>query len=436
MGRVLSRRLLAVVASSTLLGIVAGCSTLPRGPSVPPSHTERAQPLGIPNARFHADGDPAPMVAEAMAANERERGVLRAAGRPGEPPPASFLAMSGGADSGAFGAGVLNGWTTTGTRPQFKMVTGISTGALIAPFAFLGPAYDPVLHELYTTMGRDRIFSRRRLTAILFSDAAADASPLAETISKYADQRLLDAIADEYRRGRLLMIGTTDLDAQRPVIWNIGAIAASRHPGALKLFRDILLASASIPGAFQPVLVDVEVDGARFQEMHVDGGAIAQLFLYPGSIDIALLRAGRQQTAYIIRNGRLDPEHAEIERRTLSIAGRAIGTMLHASGYNDVVRAYFLTKRDGVDYNLAFIGADFKVPRPGPFDEAFMQALFDYGYNQARSGHLWHKVPPGLHTRRSEHDMADAPGFYRTTEKRKALEAVLPETSAIDRATR
>jgi hypothetical protein len=232
------------------------------------------------------------------------------------------------------------------------------------------------------------------------------------------------------------MIGTTDLDAQRPVIWNIGAIAASRHPRALKLFRDILLASAAIPGAFQPVLVDVEVDGAQFQEMHVDGGAIAQLFLYPGSIDIGLLRAGRQQTAYIIRNGRLDPEHAETERRTISIAGRAVSTMLHASGYNDVLRTYFLTKRDGLDYNLAYIGADFKVQRPGPFDEAFMQALFDYGYNQALSGQLWHKAPPGLHTTRAGREVASASTTYRATERWKVFEAVLPAVSAIDKVTR
>jgi hypothetical protein len=410
MGRVLSLHLLASVVASTIgLVLVAGCSALPRGPAVPSSDTVRAQPLGIANARFYADGDPAPMVEEAMAALERERTALRAMGRPADPlPPAYFLAVSGGGDNGAFGAGVLNGWTTTGTRPQFKMVTGVSTGALIAPFAFLGPAYDPVLHEVYTTKGRDRIFFRRRLTAVLFSDALADASPLAETIAKYADQRLLDAIAEEYRKGRLLMISTTDLDAQRPVIWNIGAIAASRHPKALKLFRDILLASTSIPGAFQPVLIDVEVDGARFQEMHVDGGAIAQLFLYPGSIDVRLLPAGRRQTAYIIRNGRLDPDHAEIERRTINIASRAISTMLHASGHNDVVRAYFLTKRDGLDYNLAYMGADFKVPRSGPFDEAYMQALFDYGYKQALGGRLWHEVPPGLHTTRSERDVAGA----------------------------
>jgi len=185
------------------------------------------------------------------------------------------------------------------------------------------------------------------------------------------------------------------------VIWNIGAIAASRHPKSLELLRKILLASASIPGAFQPVLLDVEIGGAQFQEMHVDGGAIAQLFLYPASLDPSLLPVERPQTAFVIRNARLDPEHAEIERRTLTIAGRAISTMLAASGSNDVMRVYFLTKRDGVDYNLAYIGSDFKVPRNHLFDQAYMRALYDYGYQQAIAGRAWHKTPPGLHTRRA-----------------------------------
>ena len=398
----ISRRLVPLFALVIGLAVVTGCAAPPRGPAVPAADTVRAQPLGIPNARFFADGDPAPMLAELAQAVDREQAVLRAAGQPTTPlPPASFLALSGGADNGAFGAGLINGWTTTGTRPPFRIVTGVSTGALIAPFAFLGPDYDPALRDIYTSMSPDRVFLRRWLTAALFGEALADTAPLAETISQYADQKMLDAIADEYRKGRLLLIGTTDLDAQRPAIWNIGAIAASRHPQSLKLFRNILLASASIPGAFQPVLLDVEIDGARFQEMHVDGGAIAQLFLYPGPIDPSLLPARRAQTAYIIRNARLDPEHAEIERRTLSIAGRAISTMLQASGYNDVVRAYFLTKRDGIDYNLAYIGADFKVPRAALFDQAYMRALFDYGYAQAVNGRPWHKAPPGLHTARS-----------------------------------
>jgi hypothetical protein len=140
--------------------------------------------------------------------------------------------------------------------------------------------------------------------------------------------------------------------------------------------------------------------------MHVDGGAIAQLFLYPGSLDVGLLPAERRRKAYIIRNARLDTDHAEIERRTISIAGRAISTLLHSSGYNDVVRTYFVTKRDGIDYNLAFIGSDFKAQSPSPFDTAYMQALFDYGYNQATAGRIWHKVPPGLHSLRSVRDLS------------------------------
>jgi predicted acylesterase/phospholipase RssA len=400
---------LLFVVLAIALTTMTGCAIPARGPAVPPSDTTRALPLGIANARFFADDDPAPMIAEAAFALERERASLRKAGRStAQMPAAFFLAVSGGADSGAFGAGLINGWTTTGTRPSFNIVTGVSTGALIAPFAFLGPDHDSALREIYTTMSADRVFIRRRLTAALFSDAMADASPLAETIARYADQAMFDDIAREYQKGRLLLIGTTDLDAQRPVIWNVGAIAASRHPKSLELFRKILLASSSIPGGFQPVMIDVEIDGARFQEMHVDGGAIAQLFLYPASIDPGVLPVDRRQTAFVIRNARLDPEHAEIERRTLTIAGRAISTMLAASGSNDVLRVYFLTKRDGVDYNLAYIGSDFKVPRERAFDQAFMRALFDYGYQQAVAGQAWHKVPPGLHTRRAARQEAAA----------------------------
>lgn len=394
------RRLLASIVALLCGTALAGCALPPRGPAVPPNDAARALPLGIPNARFFADADPAPMIAEAALAIERIRATLRAEGRPTFPlPPSAFLAISGGGDNGAFGAGLINGWTATGTRPQFRMVTGVSTGALIAPFAFLGPDYDAQLREIYTTLGPERIFVRRHLTAALFSDAMADASPLAETIAHYADEKMFSAIAEEYRKGRLLMIGTTDLDAQRSVIWNIGALADSGHPKALDLFRKVLLASASIPGAFQPVMIDIEIDGVRHQEMHVDGGTVAQLFLYPGSLDPSLLPGRSRQTAYIIRNARLHPEHAEVERRTISIAGRAIGTMLQSSGYSDVVQAYFLTKRDDVDYNLEYIGADFKVARSGLFDQAYMRALFDYGY--ATASRPWHKAPPGLHSNRA-----------------------------------
>jgi hypothetical protein len=377
------------------IGIAVGaCSVPDRGPAVPRANTERALPLGIANARFYADGDPQPMIDDATLALQREIANLP----PGAKlPPANYLAVSGGGDNGAFGAGLLNGWTETGTRPQFKGVTGVSTGALIAPLAFLGPGYDPVLREVYTTINAELVFRFRGLTAALFNDAMADTSPLAGLIAKYFDQKMLDAIAAEYRKGRLLFIGTTDLDSQRPVIWNIGAIADSGNPGALHLVHQILRASAAIPGAFQPVLIDVELDGRRYQELHVDGGAIAQLFLYPPSIELGRIGVKRERRAWVIRNGRLDPDWASSERRTISIAGRAISTMLASSGRNDVLRVYFTSRRDGVDYNLAYIGRDFDGPeKKGEFDQAFMRALYDYGYRQAKAGLEWHKAPFGL----------------------------------------
>jgi len=233
-----------------------------------------------------------------------------------------------------------------------------------------------------------------------FNDALADTTPLFQLISHYVDDQMLVAIANEYRKGRLLLIGTTDLDAQRPVIWNIGAIAASGRPGALELFRKILLASAAIPAAFPPVLVDVEANGKAYQEMHVDGGAVAQTFLYPPSLTAGVnIRTGllaRERHAYVMRNGRLDPEWSSIDRRTLSIAGRAIDTMIHYSGQNDVYRLQTTTERDGVDFNLAYIGRDFTVEHTEQFDPTYMRALFEYGRAQIKNGTAWKKSSPFL----------------------------------------
>ena len=399
---ILVKHKLAVFA--TLLVAMAGCSFPERGTPVPKADTAHALPLGIANARFFADGDPKPMIEEGMRALAREGASLPTVvtARPGQGgaslAPVYYLAVSGGGDNGAFGAGLMNGWTETGTRPEFKIVTGVSTGALIAPFAFLGPDYDPALREVYTTMTAEKVYRARGLSAALFDDAMADTGPLAQVIARYADQKMFDAIAREYQKGRLLLIGTTDLDAQRPVIWNVGALAASGHPGALDLFRKILRASAAIPGAFQPVLIDVELGGRKYQELHVDGGAIAQLFLYPASIDLSKSGVRRVRHAYVIRNARLDPDYAASERRTISIAGRAINTMLAASGQNDVLRTYFVTQRDGVDYNLAYIGMDFQAPKTGEFDQVYMNTLYQYGYQQGKSGRAWHKTPPSLET--------------------------------------
>jgi patatin-like phospholipase len=372
-----------------------------RGTAVPSGYTTQATVLGVANERFFPALGIDPLEAEFIAAMERQRRV-RGLKTLADMPPLQLLAVSGGGENGAFGAGLLCGWSVQGARPTFDLVTGISTGALTAPFAFLGPDYDPQLRAVYTQTAAHEILSKRSIAAALFNDALADNEPLFRTISRYVDDRMLAGIAAAYDAGRLLLIASTNIDAQVPVIWNIGAIAKSGHPKAADTVRRILLASAAIPGAFPPSMIDVTVDGKTYQEMHVDGGAVAQTFLYPSAL--TRNRAERRRTgqpvveakAFIIRNGRLDPEWAAVERRTLGIAGRAIDTMITISGYNDVIRIYAITQRDGIDYNLAFIGRDFNETLPAPFDAAYMRALFDYGYRQALRGYDWAKKPPIL----------------------------------------
>jgi hypothetical protein len=393
------RRLFGLAAGGGVAVLLAGCATPQRGTAVPMGQTTQASVLGVPNERFFPLYGTAPLEAEFAAAADRLRRTQGLA--PNAPlPEVQLLSVSGGGENGAFGAGLLCGWSEQGTRPVFELVTGISTGALTAPFAYLGSSYDPQLRAVYTELTPARVLSKRYFTAALFDDAIADNSPLFGTISGYLNADMQAALARAYDDGRLLLIGTTDLDAQQPVFWNLGAIAKSGHPRALDTIRRVLLASAAIPGAFPPTMFDVTVDGKPYQEMHVDGGAFAQAFLYPAALtrQRRVRMTGGQSVvpaiAYIIRNGRLDPEWATVERSTLNIAGRAIGTMITASGYNDVLRMYSTTQRDGIGFNLAYIGSDFTQKLPEPFDQGYMRALFDYGYQRARRGYDWSKAPP------------------------------------------
>lgn len=385
-----------------LLLLLSGCGPLKRLDAVPAEKTTQAVIPGIPNARFWVDKELEPFMGDVLASLGREKAYLERSGHSGPMPPANFLAISGGGDNGAFGAGLLVGWTQSGTRPEFKGVTGISTGALIAPFAFLGAEYDDKLRTVYTSISPKDVVEPRSFLAAVTSDALADNHPLWELLPRYVDAEMLAKIAREYtEKGRILLMATTNLDARRPVVWNMGAIAASGHSQAPELFRRVMLASAAIPGAFPPVLFDVEVDGKPHQELHVDGGAMAQLFLYPPRL-MATVRANgikipeRERHAYLIRNARLDPDWQAVERSTMSIAGRAINSLIHSQGVGDLYRIYTTTQRDGLDFNLAYIGADFNAPHKEEFDNAYMRALFDYGYQQARNGYPWQKTPPGI----------------------------------------
>ena len=311
-------------------------------------------------------------------------------------PPAAFLAISGGGDNGAFGAGLLNGWTATGDRPTFKLVTGVSTGALIAPFAFLGPAYDATIKSIYTGISFRDIALKRSPLWVVLGDSMADNAPLRKLVRKTVTREVLDAIANERDKGRVLLIATTNLDARRPVIWNVTEIAAARSALALELVQKILIASSAIPGTFPPVMIDVLAGTKAYQEMHVDGATASQVFVYPTAIQLHQL-ARRKRTLYVIRNARLDPEWAQVERRTVPIAFRAIATLVQFQGIGDLYTIYTITQRDRLEFNLAFIPPTFNYPHKQLFDTKYMQELFAVGERMAvRGTDWWWKHPPVL----------------------------------------
>ena len=391
------RWLLAAGAASCT--VMTSCAPLPRLNAVPSQDTSDVTVLGLSDIRSWGDETSPLLLQEGKAAYARELSAYRGTGHAGPLPPANYLAISGGGEDGAFGAGLLVGWTAAGTRPQFKLVTGISTGALTAPFAFLGPRYDAQLQAVYTMISGKDVLEPRFYIAALTEDALASNGPLRRTLARYVTQAMLDDIATEYEQGRLLLIGTTDLDQGRPMIWNIGKLAASRRPGGLKLVQDILIASTAIPGVFPPVMIDVQANGRSYQEMHVDGGASAQVFVYPPSLQVnsAARSVGvvRERRLYVIRNARLDPQWAETKRRTLTIVGRAISSLIQTQGVGDIYRIYVAAQRDQIDFNLASIPETFTTELPQPFDTQYMNALFMLGYELGKNGYHWAKVPPG-----------------------------------------
>ena len=378
-----------------LIAARRGKLTGPPRKSLPQEFSEHAVIPSIPRARMW--GDVAPPFSEEWFAMSQEEVQLQYPGIYGKEH--SYLAISGGGANGAFGAGLLLGWTASGTRPEFTMVTGISTGALIAPFAFLGSAYDGPLKEIYTGVSTKDIFTKRDLLTGLTSDAMADTRPLQYLISKYVTPQMMEALGGEFRTGRVLWIGTTNLDAGRPVIWNISRIAASGKPGALELIHKVLLASASIPVAFPPVLIEVEAGGQCYDELHVDGGGASQIFLYPLDVDwgrlMKKLNVQGTPKAYLIRNARFLADWKTVTPTLASIASRSIGSLLRTQGIGDMYRVYLGTKRDGLSYHLAYIPDDFTDQPREPFDTEHMRKLFNLAYNMAKEGYPWLNHPPG-----------------------------------------
>jgi predicted acylesterase/phospholipase RssA len=376
---------------------LAGCAIVPERTAVPAVLAAGAIVPGMSNVRLWGDAPFAPALLQAEIPNLKAKYQARAdAGTARDS--SNLLAISGGADDGAFGAGLLVGWTQRGDRPEFDLVTGVSAGALIAPFAFLGRDFDRQLAGLFTSYGADNIYQANVLAGLFGGSAIADSAPLAQLINQYVDRRFLRRVAEERAKGRFLLIGTTNLDAQRPVYWDMGKIAQSRDPRAPELFRRVLLASASFPGIFPPVHIPVEAGGHRYEEMHVDCGTTRDVFFTVADFsfrdfDKAIGRKIHRRL-WIIRNGKIEPEYKITRDSTFVIAQRSLETLSKSRGIGDLTRMYRAARADGIDYNLAAIPVDFDAPHPKPFDRAYMNALYDLGLSLGRVGYPWAKAPP------------------------------------------
>jgi predicted patatin/cPLA2 family phospholipase len=391
--------------SSLIDRLVRAATVRAKRPPAPPPEAWRVLPWGAVDSRANEPQD--------ETAEPRPRfdpmAVFEDAPRAGDGRPRiALLALSGGGARGAFGAGLLSGWTENGTRPRFAAVTGISSGALMGTFAFLGPAYDGELERFYTKTTDADIFADRGITGFL-RDAVKDSTPLKELIERTMDDQIIDAVAVEHRKGRRFFVGTTNLDGARLVVWDMGAIAASENPDRKQRFQDVLLASASVPMVFPPVYFPIEWEGKTYWQMHVDGGAAVVIFLSGFVVDelnrltgIKAERGDATVDCYVVLNDVLGDRVPEepVEPTLLGIAGGVVRSLSTAATVTQLVRLYRAARGVGFGFHFACIPADYPMRLPAiRFEPDRMRDLFDYSRARAVAGYPWAEYPPHLDSR-------------------------------------
>lgn len=377
-----------------LLGCLAltGCATAPRLDTPPASPIDAAPP-----------GFTQPIRTDVLDSNFVVEQLPKAARAIKAMTDGSFdiLALSGGGAGGAYGAGILVGLTNAGKRPNYEIVTGVSTGALIAPFAFLGPEWDGKLTEAYRGESTDKLLVSRGL-GILFGPSVFEGGPLQELVKRFVTDDLIAAVAAESKTGRLLLVATTNLDREETVVWNMGAIAQQGGDRARELFRDVLVASASVPGVFPPVMIDVEKDGQKFQEMHVDGGASTPFFIAP---DAALILGAPPESLrgahiYVIVNGPASSPARTTLNNPVDVASRSFTAVMNHMTRTALVQADVFAKRGGMTFDFTLIPPDVAYAGPLAFDQLSMSETFDYGMRCASRSQVW--VNPTLAIERGQ----------------------------------
>ncbi len=305
----------------------------------------------------------------------------------------TILALSGGGAEGAFGAGLLAGWSETGTRPNFDVVTGVSTGGLMAVLAFLGPQYDPLMRELYTTQTNRDIYTQKGPAGLL-SDSLYDNTPLKLQIEKYVTASLVAKIAAEHAAGRRLYIATTNLDAGELVVWNMGEIASGNRANPVQLFQKILRATSAVPGLFKPVYIK-PVKGVQLRQAHVDGGVKSPVLLS----DFLFRVKAKKRKLYVVINDQLSRRsaHAAVKSEVADIARKSIHELTRKLLYTNAYQGYVRARNSGTEYNLAAIPDSFPPSKKSlDFNPRRMKKLYALGLKRARSGKVWANEPPRL----------------------------------------
>lgn len=371
-------RLIGFLALTCSLALAA-CTSLPRTPYTA-AEARASRVLDIDGLRRYAD--------EPLTKFSFEKDTSTAT--------KSYLALSGGGGDGAYGVGVLNGWTAARTRPTFSVVSGVSTGGLIAPFAFLGPQYDDTLKEVYTSGIAESLLNDPSIMRVLFGSGLFGNTRLRELVARYVGPEIVAQVARENARGRRLLIATTDLDTQRTAIWDMGKIAAVGTPEAVKLFRDVMAASASIPLVFPPIMIDAEGQGRRFQEMHVDGGVTAPVLTLPEALLFqgSRLPGNAKMDIYILVNKKIERNFELVSNGTIDVASRSLSAITQSQTRSIIFSTYDFAKRNHLGFHLSYIARDYPAPPSEGFDTSYMRALYQYRYDKAASGQAWSSTVP------------------------------------------
>lgn len=372
------RSVLGIALSAAL---VSACATAPRMDS-PLASPRGAAPVGFPTY-IRTETTDTDFLKEI--AITRQQALAKAADRT-----VDILALSGGGAGGAFGAGVLIGLTDAGTRPRFEVVTGVSTGALIAPFAFLGPDWDDELRKAYEGEATGNLMQPRGVGA-LWDVGVFDGKPLRDLVARFVTDELVAAVAREAAAGRLLIVATTNIDREETVVWDMGAIAMAGGDKARNLFRNVLVASASVPGVFPPVMIEVEKDGQIYQEMHVDGGASTPFFVAPEAIrEIdALSNSPRGANIYVIINGQSASAPRTTSNNTIDIAARSFTSVLNHLTRSAISQTADFARDSRMNFRFTAIPADVQFGGSLAFETPNMRDTFSYGARCASSGRVW-----------------------------------------------